>query len=388
MGRHFSQAAEFLNARRYDLAERLLRLDLEADPEDAPALALLALCLSDRQQLAAAHRAAADATRLAPELVLAHYARAVVHAAEGDRGLERAGEALRVAIQLDPTHTASLSLIATVRLNQGFPDLALPWCDRCLQLDPQHAGALSVRAMILAELGRHDESRQNMGAALASDPAGASTHRMAGQARRNVGDFTAAEVHLAEAVRLDPSNLLCSNELRLIRTWLGAGRALLRVAVGLCLLRPPHGSGRSARPNWFLGGLLLLGVAQSACWISGLPGQFPRNLAALAGLLMVSLATRFAPDRWAILLTTLIGALAFGLLRIAVESAIGGLDMSIPPQTADPVAARLGRLLIVPLALGADLFFLAVVCPKLGDLVTGSGAGGTPATAVAGLGES
>src|SRR5262245_2550591 len=117
MGASFSRAAQLFDSGRADLAERLVRRDLERDPSDARSHALLAMCLRRLNQHGEALCEAHEAVRLAPDLAFAQYALGVVHCAEGRKGLSQARSALVQAIGLNPRNAEFQFVLAAVEMD-------------------------------------------------------------------------------------------------------------------------------------------------------------------------------------------------------------------------------------------------------------------------------
>lgn len=367
MGQHFYQAAEFFDANRADLAERLLRLDLEADPRDAPSMALLAMCLRRRGRRTEAVRIAQEAVELAPDRGFTHYAMGCVHLGQGRRGLRRARRALDQALALEPFNPEHLFLLASIRLDQGATREALELTARGLQIDPQHPRCLSLRALALTIQGRGGEAVETASRALASDPAGAYTHRLAAQARLWVGDLTAGERHLAEALRLDPTAQGLEHQLRSVRRVLRLLQPQLRLARRLRLLRPPRALGRSARPNWLLGAGALAGLAQALSWATGEAGLRTAYLVLFGFAMVWALVARVSENRGGKVVAVLVMTLVWVPLAAAFSAGCTGLLVG----SGGTRTGLLGSALCPPLTVAGWLFFLVVVCPRIGDQVVG-----------------
>ncbi len=375
MGQHFSQAAEFFDANRPELAERLVRRDLEADPNDARALALLALCQSRRNRGAEALRTAQEAVGRDPELAFAHYTSALVHLGTGRFRLRRARRAIERALALDPTNAEHLFLLAAIRLDQGAAAEALELTERGLRLHPRNPRCLSVRAMALTHLGRAREAGEHTASALASDPGGSYAHRMAAQARLWVGDLPAGERHLTEALRLAPTTTGVARQLRGVRRVLRLLRPQLRLALRLGLLRRPRAPGRPARPGWLLGAVVLGALSQSVSWATGNPALRIAYPAVLGFALIWALAARLSDTRGGKVVAVLVMALVW--IPLATAAMIGLTVLLGGPETrpgADPAGSLtlLGAALCPPLAVAGWLGFLVVVCPRIGDQVAGA----------------
>ncbi len=191
-----------LQRRRHELAERELRQELAADPENARAHAFLALCLAERESYAAATKEAQAAIHLAPDMAFAHYALArILH--ERNRW-EEARPAIREAIRLDPEDADYFALWSAIELSEGELTMALRAAEQGLRLDPEHVGCNNLRAMVLVRLGRKEQAGATIATALARDPENELSHANQGWTLLHRGQHQKALEHFREALRLDP----------------------------------------------------------------------------------------------------------------------------------------------------------------------------------------
>lgn len=188
---------------RNELAVAELRRLLGAEPEFAPAHALLAQLLADGGDDAAALREAHAAIAADPELPFAHQALARVLLATGQ--IEPAAGAVLQAIALDPDDADQHALLAQIRLGQKRHDDALAAAEAGLALEPQDTDCLNLRSLALVRLGRQDEASDTLDASLAHDPDNPYTHQARGFALLHRGDAKGALHHFQEALRRDPS---------------------------------------------------------------------------------------------------------------------------------------------------------------------------------------
>lgn len=189
---------------RHDLAEQELRQALAADPDDAYAHALLALCLTEQEQFKEATDEAQRAVHQAPDDPFSHYALAKVFY-DRDR-LDEAVAAISESIRLDPTDADYQALLAAIRFDQRrWPD-ALTAAEQGLEINPEHVGCTNLRAMALVKLGRRQEAGATIDVALAKNPENAVTHANQGWTLLEKGDYTKALEHFRESLRLDPEN--------------------------------------------------------------------------------------------------------------------------------------------------------------------------------------
>ena len=202
MSTAFHRGMVLLQQGRSDLADREFREALSEDPDDPMAHACLSLCLSRRDEDAAALAEADEAVRTGPDLAFCHYVRGLALNSL-DRHAEAQAAALE-AIRLDPDDADYPGLLASIEMGRRRWSEALAAADRGLALDPENATCMNFRAMALVQLGRKAEAAATLGSALADDPENALTHANQGWAYLHHGDHAKALEHFREALRLDP----------------------------------------------------------------------------------------------------------------------------------------------------------------------------------------
>src|SRR5215471_4188361 len=249
MGVHLERALMLYEQSRFDLAEREVRMDLEADPGNATAQALLALCQAERGLTREATWSAQEAVTREPDLPFAHYALASVM--QDRERLDEAQQSILEAIRLDPKNTNYLAQLASIRCDQGRWQDALESTEQGLRLDAEHIASINLRALALNKLGRAAESRAAIESALARDPLNAVTHANLGWACLQKGDATKAQEHFREALRLDSEFAMARHGLvECFKTRYVVYRILLRFMLWM--------AGLSKRWQW---GIILGGAA-------------------------------------------------------------------------------------------------------------------------------
>lgn len=200
---HVERGYQLYAQARFDLAEDALRLALSADPDDAYAHALLALCLEGQDQYEKAADEARRAVGLDPSEPLGHYA--LGRAAQALGRYEEAVASSREAIRLDPESPQKRWLLGSLLLDLGEAREALDMAEEGLRLDSEHSSCNNLRALALVHLGRDEEAVESTAAALARNPENPHTHAARGWALIRTSPPAALE-HFREALRLDPSN--------------------------------------------------------------------------------------------------------------------------------------------------------------------------------------
>jgi tetratricopeptide (TPR) repeat protein len=189
---------------RYDLAETELRQALAAEPDDAHAHALLALCLIERKQLEDATEEARQAVHLAPDFSFAHYALAKVWYERNH--YDEAQAAIEEAIRLDPDDADYRFVLSAIHFDERRWEDALSTAEEGLALDAEHGGCTNLRAMALVKLGRTGEAGATIDTALSRNPNNSATHANRGWLLLEAGKANEAIDHFKEALRLDPEN--------------------------------------------------------------------------------------------------------------------------------------------------------------------------------------
>ncbi len=189
---------------RFELAEPELRQALAAEPDDAYAHALLALCLVGREQFEEATREAKQAIVLSPDFGFAHFA--LGHVLRDRLHFNEALVAANEALRLEPEDADYCALLSQIRLDQRNWPAALAAAERGLQFDPDNVSCTNLRAMSLVKLGRREEAGATIDTALAHNPDNAVTHANQGWILLEQNDPKRALEHFREALRLDPTN--------------------------------------------------------------------------------------------------------------------------------------------------------------------------------------
>lgn len=188
---------------RYPQAREELARSLAADPDDAYAHALLALCHVEEEEWGAALAAAKAAVAGDAEAPFSHYALAFVLKGRGfpDQALAPALESVRV----DPEYVHGWHLLGQIRLDQREWKEAVRCARQGLALLPDDEGCNTVLAAALIEMGYHDEAAEVSARLLAAHPESATAHAMEGWRLYHRGRLAGSRAAFRESLRLDPT---------------------------------------------------------------------------------------------------------------------------------------------------------------------------------------
>ena len=186
------------------MAEKELRQFLAATPENAFALAVLAISLAELRRRDEAEAAAREAIGHEPDLAFAHYALARVLT---DRNrLDDASAAIREAVRLEPDDADYHGMNAAIELGKERWQAALDAAETGLQMDPEHVTCNNLRAMALVKLGRQNEAGTTIDNTLSREPDNSFSHANKGWTLLEQGRRKEALAHFQESLRLEPGN--------------------------------------------------------------------------------------------------------------------------------------------------------------------------------------
>ncbi len=197
-----SRATLLMQHSRYPEAEAEARRALSENPEDGLALAILGLCLSQQKKSREALLAVRMAIPKDPDNPFLHYAHGQI-LLDQDR-LKEALESADTALRLDPEDPDHFALRAAVLTSMKRWGDALKSAERGLALDSEDEACANLRALCLTQLGRPDRAGEVLDRALSRNPQNAATHASKGWALLHAGQYSDAEMHFRESLRLDP----------------------------------------------------------------------------------------------------------------------------------------------------------------------------------------
>ena len=199
-----SRALVLIETRRYADAEQMLIKGLIENPQDADALAILALCRINLDKYAEALTPAQQAVAIAPDnpFALTTLGRALFF----NNKPKEAREYLHGALQMDPTFSDAYMVLSQLEFHERNWEMALYNAERGLENDPEDQSLINLRAMALVKLNRSDEAAETVDYALYNDPEDGYSHSNKGWVNLEQGKYNEAVASFKEALRLDPNN--------------------------------------------------------------------------------------------------------------------------------------------------------------------------------------
>jgi Flp pilus assembly protein TadD len=194
-----------------------LRQALAADPTDADAHALLAVCLHATKRLYAAEYEAQQALSAAPELPAGHLAAGGIQLTR--RRFAAAERHLQEALALDPTDATAYRMLANVYDAWDRRQLVEPTLRQGLQHAPDNPELIADLGLHLLHAGKLDEAEAHAREALAIDAACADAVLLMGQVLLRRGDIEGAREQALLCLRGDANytpalHLLCAAKMR------------------------------------------------------------------------------------------------------------------------------------------------------------------------------
>ncbi|MHB8901616.1 MAG: tetratricopeptide repeat protein, partial [Thermoguttaceae bacterium] len=177
-------------------------LALAEEPNHPLAHALMAMCLSEREQFDLAAHHARQAIVAAPDTAFPHYSLAVVYVRRNQ--LKEAVEAIRAAIDLEPQDPDYHELLGRIHVSRHQWQEALQCAKEALACDPGHINARNLKTLALRHLGQGDAATVEMLETLAEDPDNAWTHANLAWQYLEKKDTRQAMHHFREALRIEP----------------------------------------------------------------------------------------------------------------------------------------------------------------------------------------
>jgi len=220
---HIQRAQLLMEQDRYGLAEVELRQILTHDPEDGPALALLALCRLNLGDIQQAEEFANQAIGAAPDWALTYYVRAVVFADQVK--LDDATRQVKRAIELAPTDPDYHGFLASIYVALNRSEDGIDTARIGLQHDPEHVHCLNLIARERTKTGHFNEAESNLRTSLEINPESADTLTLLGELQLRRGETQEALETFDHALAIHPGNSEAQSGLSEARR---AGNAIYR----------------------------------------------------------------------------------------------------------------------------------------------------------------
>jgi cytochrome c-type biogenesis protein CcmH/NrfG len=198
----FERARVLLDQGRYELAGPELAQVLAANPDHASAHALLAICLSQKGNSAAATKAVQRAIALSPEFSGFHYIYAGILNQEGK--LAEAKSAIAEALRLDPEDADYYARLASIQYDQNKYADVLQTTAQGLSLEAENVGCMNLRLLALMQLGQLSLAEQEVEGALANAPENPFSYGIQGWISLHQNRIPEALQSFREALRLAP----------------------------------------------------------------------------------------------------------------------------------------------------------------------------------------
>jgi len=204
MSHNITRAQLLMEHRRFSAAVELLVLELGANPNNADALALLAICRSEMNDNKEALAHIRHAIAIEPFNAHHFYIHALISLRMKD--VKEAAQHIREAIGINPWSADYFEILSAIELENKNWEKALEAANQGLAIAADHTGCLNRRTTALIKLKRPEEAYDTINDALEEDPEDANTHANTGWAFLERGEHKKALKHFSEALRLQPGN--------------------------------------------------------------------------------------------------------------------------------------------------------------------------------------
>jgi tetratricopeptide (TPR) repeat protein len=198
------RATLLIQHRRFEDAERELRMVLSSEPNHPYALALIGLSRTELGKHDEGLTYLKQAVGQQPENPYFLYLTGLVYLRKNN--LNDAQKFLLSAISFDPHNADYFGVLALIKLQEVKWEEALTFANRGLEADPENLVCLNARSTALLKLDRKEESYQTIKEALHNDPHNSYTHANLGWGLLEKGEHVKALESFREALRLDPEN--------------------------------------------------------------------------------------------------------------------------------------------------------------------------------------
>lgn len=204
MNDYYERAVFFMERRRFEEAEEILRQAITADPYENHFHSLLAHCLAAQDKLTEALRTAEVAVGIVPDSDYSLYTLALMRLQ--NNLYTDALNTIQRAIQINPEESRYFWVLGLIRMNNGEDKLAQDAFEAGLKLRPDDEKLMELHALILEKGGNRKQATQAMDSAFALNPESADLHDTKGWMLLSQGKGEAASAHFYESLRLDPNS--------------------------------------------------------------------------------------------------------------------------------------------------------------------------------------
>ncbi len=201
-------------------AERLLQTELRTNPNDAPALEILAVVLDQQKKYIEADTLYRRALKLDPRspALLNNFGN---HLIASGHPQEARAIFLRV-LSISPGHTNACMQLAQLALNQHSPVAAVSFLDRLSSTDRARPAALILRGQALLSEGQYRQAESTFLTVLDSDPANTAAMRNLAGAEMKLEQFADAVQTWKRYLDTVPSDEVAQRECAFAETALGS----------------------------------------------------------------------------------------------------------------------------------------------------------------------
>lgn len=196
------RANQLIKLKRYQDAEKELKQALTIEPNRAQALALLAICQVEQNNIREATTFIQQAIAQEPDNDFFLYLYAFF-LFRGDK-LKESEKVVRSAIAFEPRNAEYFGLLALIKINQKEWQQALDSANQGLSVDPDNLTCLNARSTAFFKLDKKDEAYTTINEALSKDPYNEVTHTNMGWGLLEKGEHKKALEHFREALKINP----------------------------------------------------------------------------------------------------------------------------------------------------------------------------------------
>jgi tetratricopeptide (TPR) repeat protein len=196
------RANQLIQLQRYTEAEKELKQVLSVEPNRPQALALLAICLSEQNNVKDAVGFIQQAISQEPDNDFFLYLHAFFLFKLEKR--KEAEKMIRSAIAFSPANAEYFGLLALIKINQKEWQEGLDNANKGLGIDPDNLTCLNARSTALFKLDKKEDAYSTIQEALSKDPENEATHANLGWGLLEKGDHKKALEHFREALKINP----------------------------------------------------------------------------------------------------------------------------------------------------------------------------------------